>query len=587
MHPAADLLVHRRNRALLGISLLILLAWMTGPTSGVYAIGDAATNDEAVHLPLIATGERPESDALPVIHSFTADPPTVAAGAASTLRWQVTGATSLNILPTLGAVSGDSVAVNPAITTEYTLIAGNDAGFVTAKTTVSVQVLEPQGGIFIPGLPQIERPTSHPTLQVDGAGGVHLTFTADIPTPETGTRPVFYGYCPANCIHADAFTLVALGDGIEYANLALTPDGSPRILVRGRTGDPDLFVYTYWTCDSDCTQAAQWNSAAVGDAHPRPVGWVEPHSRYFALDHLGRPRFVYYDDGATPEDPDWGAFYTYCDSDCTNAANWAESRIVEDRFATGFALAFSPTGQPRLAFTSFRPDSWYIAYAECNSNCASPIAWSGRHLVNTVSTDVSEFATFALRVTSSGKPRLALYTGTGSGGTLPPRTLHYLWCNAESCTHNLNVIWFASTLKVPTNHGEAGIDLALDSQDRPRIVYHAPLAAGDGLYYAWCSANCEVEETDATTWQYEQVESSEKVEQELPIPPWPGCSFPQCDPPIPACTLSAWDNGLRPSLALDAAGNPRIAYDAEHGQGGACGAFIDTRLTRFTLFDQP
>jgi uncharacterized membrane protein len=56
--------------------------------------------------------------------------------------------------------------------------------------------------------------------------------------------------------------------------------------------------------------------------------------------------------------------------------------------------------------------------------------------------------------------------------------------------------------------------------------------------------------------------------------------------------LAVWLWGLfliapRPSLALDPAGQPRIGYDADHHQGGACGTFIDTRLTRFAWFNQP
>lgn len=83
------------------------------------------------------------------------------------------------------------------------------------------------------------------------------------------------------------------------------------------------------------------------------------------------------------------------------------------------------------------------------------------------------------------------------------------------------------------------------------------------------------------------MEASEEVNAELPIPPWSGCAFPQCNPPIPPCTVSTWDSGLRPALALDAAGNPRIAFDAHHEQGGACGTFTDTKQSRFIQFVQP
>jgi hypothetical protein len=127
------------------------------------------------------------------------------------------------------------------------------------------------------------------------------------------------------------------------------------------------------------------------------------------------------------------------------------------------------------------------------------------------------------------------------------------------------------------------VDLALDEQNRPRLAYHAPLAAGFGLFYAWCDAgNCE---DAASGWHAQEMEASEEVNAELPIPPWEGC--PTCVPIIPPCTISTWDTGMRPSLALDPNGEPRIAYDAEHEQGGGCGSFTDTKLTRFIQFQQP
>ena len=91
----------------------------------------------------------------------------------------------------------------------------------------------------------------------------------------------------------------------------------------------------------------------------------------------------------------------------------------------------------------------------------------------------------------------------------------------------------------------------------------------------------------AQNWQSGRVEPSAKVNAELPIPPYAGCPYPQCNPPVPPCSYSFWETGVRPALALDATGNPRIAYDADHQQGGGCGTFTDTRLTRFALFNQP
>jgi hypothetical protein len=552
--------------------------------------GDAAWNVTApsaeqiysVYLPAMI---KPSTGSPPSILSFTASPASTGAGESSLLSWSVSGATSLNISPGVGAVTGSSTTVRPATTTQYTLTAANAFGSASAQTTVTVVSAPPSSAsFFIEPLPSIDRPTSHPTVMVDTADGVHIVFTPESVTPDHPKRSVLYAYCPSNCSSAAAFTITELGDDVEYANLALTPAGKPRVMARLRPPSSNVFVYQYWTCDSNCTQAAQWSGTSVGAAYARATGWGEPFSRFFALDHVGRPRFVYYDAGADIDDPHWGAFYAYCDAGCGSAVNWQEARLIDDVHASEFALTFSPMGQPRLAYTSYDSEAIapYVAYAECEANCASVANWYGLRLVDTASASVTEFATLALRSDSNGRPRLALYTGSGLGGTLTPNTLYYLSCAAAPCTQGQS--WQALDLGLPSTHGEAGVDLALDGQNRPRIAYHAPMAAGFGLHYAWCNANCE---TSAQSWQYQEIEASETVNQEMPIPPWPGCSFPECNPPIPPCTISTWDTGMRPSLALDAAGQPRVAYDADHQQGGACGTFTDAKLARFAMFNQP
>jgi hypothetical protein len=203
-------------------------------------------------------------------------------------------------------------------------------------------------------------------------------------------------------------------------------------------------------------------------------------------------------------------------------------------------------------------------------------------LLDRVSASVSAPVEISLRADSAGRPRVAYYAGTGQGGTLPPGILYYLSCSASDCSQLAS--WQALDLVLPELHGEGGVALALDAEDRPRIAYHASLTAGDGLFYATCDTDCQ---TQSQGWMYGRVEPSAKVNDELPISPWPGCDFPACNPPVPACSYSFWETGMRPAIALDAAGSPRIAYDADHQQGGGCGTFTDTRLTRFALFDQP
>ena len=84
-------------------------------------------------------GTIPPPATKPMISSFEADPTTIKEGESSTLTWNVTGATSLSVAPGIGTVTGTSTVVSPDDTTEYTLTATNDAGSVTAETTVAVE----------------------------------------------------------------------------------------------------------------------------------------------------------------------------------------------------------------------------------------------------------------------------------------------------------------------------------------------------------------------------------------------------------------------------------------------------------------
>jgi hypothetical protein len=535
-------------------------------------------NSTLLFLPLVV---KLETGPVPVIHSLTATPATIQSGDSSTLAWQVTGATGLSI----GAVSGTSISVSPATTTQYTLLASNAAGSASAQVVVTVNNAPPTSdGFFIVPTPDIELPTSHPTAKVDPAGGVHVAFTPESAGPNNPVRPAYYAYCPANCTSPAAFTIVSLGDGVDFAALELDPNGRPRLLLRLTIQSGSIYLFQYWQCDSNCTNPAQWTGDSIGYAYRRQVGWVESFIHSFALDHAGRPRFIYYDNGADYDDPHWGTFYAYCDNNCTQATNWFETRLLADSHARDFDLAFSPTGQPRLTFATYNSDTMAqpVVYAECNQNCGTAANWAGFVVANTVSASVSHESIFSLAVDSNGRPRLALYTGTGIGGDLAANTLYYLGCQSGNCAQETS--WTAVNLNFPQTHGEEGVSLALDGQNRPRIAYHAPMAAGFGLYYGWCNNNCE---TNAAGWQAQEMEPSEEVNTELPIPPWPGCPFPQCNPPVPPCTVSTWDTGVRPSLALDSAGRPRIAYDANHEHGGACGTFTDTKLTRFIQFEQP
>jgi hypothetical protein len=76
--------------------------------------------------------------ASPTIQSFTASPAAILPGQTATLRWTASGATTLTIDHSVGAVSGGSHTVSPTSSVTYTLTAGNGAGSTSATATVTV-----------------------------------------------------------------------------------------------------------------------------------------------------------------------------------------------------------------------------------------------------------------------------------------------------------------------------------------------------------------------------------------------------------------------------------------------------------------
>lgn len=100
----------------------------------------------ALLLTLLFTGcggngsSAPSHPSAPVISTFAASPAAITAGQTTTLAWQVSGATSVqlsNVTATPQA-SSSSVVVVPAGTTTYTLMATNSAGSTQQSATVTV-----------------------------------------------------------------------------------------------------------------------------------------------------------------------------------------------------------------------------------------------------------------------------------------------------------------------------------------------------------------------------------------------------------------------------------------------------------------
>lgn len=130
------------------------LSWSTSyatsvSISGIGAVGASGsqvvypTNNTAYILTATSsagtvTAQVTVALAAPVISSLTASYTRITLGSGTTLSWDVAGASSLNLSPSPGAVTGTSITVFPTTSTTYVLTATNGAGSVTRSITITV-----------------------------------------------------------------------------------------------------------------------------------------------------------------------------------------------------------------------------------------------------------------------------------------------------------------------------------------------------------------------------------------------------------------------------------------------------------------
>jgi len=98
-----------------------------------------ARDFEVVKMGTIYTSANVPKGSAPAIHSFTANPSSVASGSSVELSWSVTDSEYNIVDPALGAVRGSSATVTPTQTTTYTLIATNQYGRTTRTVKVTVE----------------------------------------------------------------------------------------------------------------------------------------------------------------------------------------------------------------------------------------------------------------------------------------------------------------------------------------------------------------------------------------------------------------------------------------------------------------
>jgi hypothetical protein len=406
------------------------------------------------------------------------------------------------------------------------------------------------------------------SVAVDSNGGIHAAYAIYSGTDAQGNKPAIYAYCAAQCADKNNWSTAHFGEDVQEVRLVLDPNNRPRLMLYGPVYDPvwPRMRYQYAACNSGCTNAANWSITTLATPIEPTATREYDNNHYFALDGQGRPALIYTD---TTQNDHPGTFYLSCQTNCSNINQWTETLLTDGALFDKPSLAFSPSGQPRLAFGYFDENSdLYLFYAQCDANCTDGANWSGTTLVQIHGT-----AMYSLRVDSSGRPRMGVFTGSYAYDPFQPQKLYYLWCNS-GCTGAQN--WYLTDTQMPYGSGD-GVDLALDAHNRPRMSFQM---AGEGLGYAWCDTNCE---TGDGSWESLEAEPQQALADDYEVLP------------IHRCTVSTWLNGQRTSLALDQSGNPRIGYDAQHwwygtevvnGVPQTCN-YQDVTVTRFTLFNQP
>lgn len=125
-----------KNNRYLSLTMLLLVALVVVSASCITVYDKSPSDSKSGSS---SSPSSPSAKGGPVIKSFGALPTQINAGQQSQLKWEVTGANSVEVSPEVGKVDAASVAmVSPDATTTYTLTATNASGKATATVVVNV-----------------------------------------------------------------------------------------------------------------------------------------------------------------------------------------------------------------------------------------------------------------------------------------------------------------------------------------------------------------------------------------------------------------------------------------------------------------
>jgi hypothetical protein len=376
--------------------------------------------------------------------------------------------------------------------------------------------------------------TAAPSIELDSKGRVHAVFPA-----YAGGR-AYYATCAADCSGSDAVKVVRFDTDSTVANtmLAIDANDRPHVLLSSFNK-----VY-YATCDDSCGDATSWQQTELLDHR----GDREVTGEALALDPAGNPRFMMHTYvaylGIGQKAPE--TFYVTCDGNCHDPASWTQHKVA-DQIWEGSGLRFDADGRIRLATVAHvvNPDqstTRTAAYVECNGSCEDGDSWVGAGLETAFYSDfdaVSIRPTVSLALTSSGMPRIAVI---GQDENMQRRVVYY------ACDENCSTGAFNGMILSNTNDIGAGLDIALDKNDGPRIAY--TYAYNIGILH--CNdADCTAQDSG---WDVSKVELGSEMKPDDIFLEW-------------NCTVAAWFLHS-PSIALTESGAPRVGYQARDISGG-------------------
>ena len=192
-----------------------------------------------------STPQQPTSTGIqpPLVYNFWAEPSTLTRGGSTKLSWNVLGAYSIRIDPTVGIVkTTGSVNVTPASSTTYTLTATNSGGSVRATEEVHILPPTPSGpainwfaaspsSILAGNSARLSWSTTNAkNVTISGIGSVAVSGTRSV-APRSTTQYIL-GATSTTGRFQDAVTVevYSLSPAVYYQTYQVQPDYVPPLV---------------------------------------------------------------------------------------------------------------------------------------------------------------------------------------------------------------------------------------------------------------------------------------------------------------------------------------------------------------------